>query len=36
MGSQAFQIAIKIGDTVIHPGDFVFGDTDGVVVIPRT
>ena len=28
------QIPIKIGQTVIHPGDFVFGDIDGVVVIP--
>ena len=30
-----FQVPIKIGQTVIHPGDFVCGDTDGVVVIPR-
>jgi 4-hydroxy-4-methyl-2-oxoglutarate aldolase len=30
-----YQISIKIGDTVIHPGDFVFGDTDGVVIIPK-
>lgn len=29
------QIPIRIGDTVIHPGDFIFGDTDGVVVIPK-
>ena len=29
------QVAIKIGNTVIHPGDFVFGDIDGVVVIPK-
>ena len=29
------QISIKIGNTVVHPGDFVFGDTDGVVVIPK-
>ncbi len=29
------QVSIKIGNTVIHPGDFVFGDTDGVVVIPK-
>jgi regulator of RNase E activity RraA len=29
------QIAIRIGNTVVHPGDFVFGDTDGVVVIPQ-
>jgi len=29
------QVTIKIGNTVIHPGDFVFGDTDGVVIIPQ-
>ena len=29
------QIAIKVGDTVIHPGDFVFGDIDGVVIVPQ-
>ena len=26
---------IRIGETVIHPGDFVFGDIDGVVVVPK-
>jgi regulator of RNase E activity RraA len=25
---------IRIGDCVIHPGDWVFGDIDGVVVVP--
>jgi 4-hydroxy-4-methyl-2-oxoglutarate aldolase len=29
------QISIKIGQTVVHPGDFVCGDVDGVVVIPK-
>jgi regulator of RNase E activity RraA len=29
------QVTIKIGNTIVHPGDFVFGDTDGVVVIPK-
>ncbi|MCC7175756.1 MAG: RraA family protein [Bryobacterales bacterium] len=29
------QVTIKIGATVIHPGDFVFGDIDGVVIIPK-
>lgn len=32
---REWQVPIRIGDTVIHPGDFVFGDTDGVVVVPR-
>ena len=31
---KAYQVTIKIGDTVIRPGDFVFGDVDGVVVVP--
>lgn len=26
----------KIGDTHIDPGDIIFGDTDGVVIIPAT
>lgn len=30
-----WQLAIKIGVTIIHPGDFVFGDTDGVVIVPK-
>jgi regulator of RNase E activity RraA len=31
---KEYQVTIKIGDTVIHPGDFVFGDIDGVVIVP--
>jgi 4-hydroxy-4-methyl-2-oxoglutarate aldolase len=30
-----WQVPIKIGGTTIDPGDFVFCDTDGVVVVPR-
>ena len=29
------QVPVRIGSTVVHPGDFMFGDTDGVVVIPQ-
>jgi len=29
------QVPVKIGDTIIRPGDFVFGDTDGVVIVPQ-
>lgn len=32
---KEYQVPIKIGDTVIHPGDFVFGDVDGVVIVPK-
>jgi 4-hydroxy-4-methyl-2-oxoglutarate aldolase len=28
------QVTIRIGNTIVHPGDFVFGDIDGVVIIP--
>jgi regulator of RNase E activity RraA len=31
---KEYQVTIKIGDTVIHPGDFVFGDVDGVIIVP--
>ena len=30
-----YQIPIKIGDTVVRPGDVVLGDIDGVLVVPR-
>lgn len=29
------QIPVLIGETLIHPGDFIVGDMDGVVVVPR-
>ncbi|HSR12894.1 MAG TPA: RraA family protein [Thermodesulfobacteriota bacterium] len=29
-----FQGVIKIGEVSIRPGDYVFGDTDGIVVVP--
>jgi 4-hydroxy-4-methyl-2-oxoglutarate aldolase len=30
-----YQVLIKIGNVLIKPGDVVFGDIDGVLVIPR-
>jgi 4-hydroxy-4-methyl-2-oxoglutarate aldolase len=30
-----WQVPVKIGATTIYPGDLVFGDTDGVVVVPK-
>ncbi len=33
---REYQVPIQIGNVVIHPGDFVFGDTDGVVIIPQS
>jgi regulator of RNase E activity RraA len=32
---REFEVPVKIGETVIHPGDFVFGDIDGVVIVPQ-
>ena len=32
---NAYQVPIKIGETKIYPGDYVFGDADGVVVVPK-
>jgi 4-hydroxy-4-methyl-2-oxoglutarate aldolase len=29
-------VPVPVGDVVVSPGDLVLGDTDGVVVIPRT
>lgn len=29
-----YQVTIKIGITLIRPGDFAFGDIDGVVIVP--
>jgi regulator of RNase E activity RraA len=31
----AWQIPIQVGDVHVYPGDVVFGDMDGIVVIPR-
>ena len=30
-----WQVPIKIGDTIINPEDLVFGDTDGVIIVPK-
>jgi regulator of RNase E activity RraA len=32
---REWNIPVTIGETRIHPGDFVLGDADGVVVIPQ-
>jgi 4-hydroxy-4-methyl-2-oxoglutarate aldolase len=31
----AHGVPVRIGDAVVHPGDYVFGDIDGVVVVPQ-
>lgn len=30
-----YQVPIRVGQVIIQPGDLVFGDIDGVVVVPR-
>ncbi len=30
----AYNVPVECGDVIVHPGDFVFADYDGVVVIP--
>jgi 4-hydroxy-4-methyl-2-oxoglutarate aldolase len=32
---REYQVTVRIAGVVIHPGDFVFGDTDGVVIVPK-
>jgi 4-hydroxy-4-methyl-2-oxoglutarate aldolase len=32
---DGFDVDIKIGDVVIHPGDYAIGDRDGCCIIPR-
>jgi 4-hydroxy-4-methyl-2-oxoglutarate aldolase len=34
-GIAAINVPVSCGDVVVNPGDIVFGDYDGVVVIPR-
>ena len=29
------QVQVTLGGVTIHPGDYIFGDLDGVVVIPK-
>ena len=31
----AYNVPIECGDVVVNPGDVIFGDYDGVVVIPK-
>ena len=31
----AYNIPVECGEVIVHPGDFVFADIDGVVVVPK-
>jgi regulator of RNase E activity RraA len=30
-----FDVPVRCGDVLVHPGDLVFADYDGIVVIPK-
>ncbi|MCC2599905.1 RraA family protein [Sphingobacterium sp. FBM7-1] len=32
---MAYDVPVRCGDVIVHPGDLIFGDFDGVVVVPR-
>jgi regulator of RNase E activity RraA len=32
---MAYDVPVRCGDVLVHPGELVFADFDGVVVIPR-
>jgi 4-hydroxy-4-methyl-2-oxoglutarate aldolase len=31
-----FRVSIEIGQVTVHPNDLVFGDLDGVIIVPKT
>ena len=33
---EAYNVPIQIGEVTIHPGDYILGDQDGIVILPRT
>jgi regulator of RNase E activity RraA len=32
---MAYDVPIRCGDVLVHPGDLIFADFDGIVVIPQ-
>ncbi len=33
---MAYDVPVRCGDVLVHPGDLVFADFDGIVVVPRS
>ena len=33
---EAYNVPIQIGEVTIHPGDYILGDQDGIVILPGT
>jgi regulator of RNase E activity RraA len=31
----AYNVPVECGEVLVQPGDFVFGDRDGIIVVPR-
>jgi 4-hydroxy-4-methyl-2-oxoglutarate aldolase len=32
---MAYDVPVRCGEVLVHPGDLVFADFDGMVVVPR-
>jgi regulator of RNase E activity RraA len=32
---MAYDVPVRCGDVLVHPGELVFADFDGIVVVPR-
>jgi len=35
MEAVAYNVPIRVGAVVVRPGDFMYGDLDGIVAVPR-
>ncbi len=33
---QAYDVPVRCGDVIVYPGDIIFADFDGIVVVPKT